>query len=33
LLPEEEIITTRFGAALGTYVGPGAIGVALTQAD
>lgn len=33
LLPLEEIITTRFGAALGTYVGPGAIGVALTQAD
>ena len=33
LLPEDEIITTRFGATLGTYVGPGAIGVALTQAE
>jgi DegV family protein with EDD domain len=32
LLPQEEIVTTRFGAALGTYVGPGAFGVALTQA-
>jgi DegV family protein with EDD domain len=32
LLPEDEIITTRFGATLGTYVGPGAFGVALTQA-
>ena len=32
MLPDGEIITTRFGSALGTYVGPNAVGVALTQA-
>lgn len=31
LLPSEEIIISRFGATLATYVGPGAVGVALTQ--
>jgi DegV family protein with EDD domain len=30
LLPEEQIVTARFGPALGTYVGPRAVGVALT---
>ena len=29
LIPEEEIVTSRFGATLGTYVGPKAVGVAL----
>jgi fatty acid-binding protein DegV len=33
LIPEEEIITSRFGATLGTYVGPRAVGVALTCAS
>ena len=33
LIPEEEIITSRFGATLGTYVGPRAVGVALTRAS
>ena len=32
LLPEEQIITSRFGPALGTYVGPKALGIALTSA-
>ena len=31
LLPEAEIITSRFGAALGTYIGPNAVGVALIR--
>ena len=31
LAPEEDIITARFGPALGTYVGPGALGIALTR--
>jgi DegV family protein with EDD domain len=31
LAPEEEIIMARFGPALGTYVGPGALGIAVTQ--
>lgn len=31
LLPEEEIVTSRFGATLGTYVGPKSVGVALTH--
>jgi DegV family protein with EDD domain len=31
LLPEENIIETRFGATLGTYLGPNALGVAVTQ--
>lgn len=30
LIPEEETITSQFGATLGTYVGPRAVGVALT---
>ena len=32
MLPGDQIITARFGSALGTYVGPNAVGVALTQA-
>ena len=32
LVPEDQIITVRFGPALGTYVGPRAVGVALTSA-
>jgi DegV family protein with EDD domain len=32
LIPESEIITARFGPALGTYVGPRAFGLALTSA-
>lgn len=32
LLPGDQIITARFGSALGVYVGPHAVGVALTQA-
>ncbi len=31
LSPEENIIETRFGATLGTYLGPDALGVAVTQ--
>ena len=31
LAPEEEIIMARFGPTLGTYVGPGALGIALTR--
>ena len=31
LVPENEIIMARFGPALGTYVGPGALGIAITQ--
>ena len=31
LAPAEQIITTRFGPALGTYVGPRAVGVAVTS--
>jgi len=31
LLPEENVIETRFGATLGTYLGPNALGVAVTQ--
>lgn len=30
LLPFDEIVLTRFGPTLGTYVGPGALGVGLT---
>ena len=33
LLPEEQMITSRFGPTLGTYIGPKALGVALTSAD
>ena len=32
LLPAEQIITSRFGPAIGTYVGPGALGLAYTAA-
>ena len=32
LLPGDQIITARFGPTLGTYMGPNAVGVALTQA-
>ncbi len=32
LLPENEIVITRFGPTLGTYVGPKALGIALTRA-
>ena len=32
LQPADQIITCRFGPALGTYVGPGAVGVAVTTA-
>ena len=31
LLPEEKVISARFGSTLGTYLGPNALGVALTQ--
>ena len=31
LAPEEDIIIARFGPTLGTYVGPGALGIALTR--
>ncbi len=33
LAPEDKTITARFGPALGTYVGPRAVGVALTTAS
>ena len=32
LVPEDRVITARFGPALGTYAGPGAVGVAVTSA-
>lgn len=32
LLPEDQIVSARFGATLGAYIGPGAVGVALTRA-
>ena len=32
LLPAEQVVTARFGPALGTYVGPRAVGVAVTAA-
>jgi DegV family protein with EDD domain len=32
LLPQDKIVTSRFGPALGTYVGPRALGIALTRA-
>ncbi|MDA1128348.1 MAG: DegV family protein [Chloroflexi bacterium] len=31
LLPADQIIETRFGSTLGTYIGPDALGVAITQ--
>ena len=33
LLPREQIVTARFGPALGTYVGPRAVGVAIVSED
>ena len=33
LLPEDQIVTTRYGAVLGTYIGPKAVGLALTRAS
>jgi DegV family protein with EDD domain len=33
LLPFDEIVSTRFGPTLGTYVGPGALGIGLTCAE
>ena len=33
LVPEDKIMTVRFGPALGTYVGPRAVGVAVTSAQ
>ena len=33
LLPEDQIVTTRYGATLGTYLGPKAVGLALTRAS
>ena len=32
LLPEDQVVMSRFGPVLGTYVGPNALGVSLTQA-
>ena len=31
LLPADQIIEARFGSTLGTYIGPDALGVAITQ--
>ena len=31
LLPADQIIEARFGSTLGTYIGPNALGVAITQ--
>lgn len=33
LLPFDEIVSARFGPALGTYLGPGALGIGLTCAE
>jgi DegV family protein with EDD domain len=33
LLPADQIIETRFGSSLGTYIGPDALGVAVSQED
>jgi DegV family protein with EDD domain len=33
LLPLDEIVSARFGPTLGTYVGPGALGIGLTCAE
>ncbi len=33
LLPADQIIEARFGSTLGTYIGPDALGVAITQSD
>lgn len=32
LMPRDRVVVSRFGAALGTYIGPNAVGVALTRA-
>ena len=32
LLPEDQVVVSRYGAAVGTYIGPNAVGVALTRA-
>ena len=32
LLPEDQIVVARFGPVLGTYIGPNAVGLALTRA-
>ena len=31
ILPADQIIESRFGSTLGTYIGPDALGVAITQ--
>ena len=31
LLPADQVINARFGPTLGTYLGPNALGVSLTQ--
>jgi len=33
LLPADQIIEARFGSSLGTYIGPDALGVAVSQED
>ena len=33
LLPADQVISARFGPTLGTYLGPNALGVALTQTE
>ena len=33
LMPEEQIVMARFGPALGTYLGPGALGVSLIRSQ
>ena len=33
LLPSDNIVVARFGPTLGTYIGPGGLGVALVRAD
>ena len=33
LLPSEDIVVARFGPTLGTYIGPGGLGVGLARAD
>ena len=33
LVPQDSILTARFGPTLGTYVGPGAVAVALTRSQ
>ena len=33
LLPEDQVVTTRYGAVVGTYLGPNAVGLAFTRAS